>query len=381
MNPTEPFFAAREAAVHGGVDRAALAALGADPDTVIDFSSNQAPLGISPAARAAAAGAVLDAYPDRDAATLAAALARRHQVAPSRIVAGNGSTELIRLIAQLALRENDLALSLSPSFGEYRLGTELARGRFIEHPLALAAALPAPAPSSVPARRAAAFIYDHSAFAAALTERRPRLCWICSPNNPTGAAVPAKQIETQVKEHPDTLFVLDEAYCDLLDGPQWTSALLELGNLVVVRSMTKAWGLAGLRLGYAIAAESLAKPLRTAKPPWNVNACAQAAGLAALADDSWYQRSIDLLRSGRADLMTGLAQQGREVLASCAGFFLIRVENAAAAREQLLARGCLVRDCTSFGLPEHVRVSPRQADQNERLLDAFAGLAPPPRPG
>ena len=380
MTPAESFFAARDAAVHGGVDRAALAAHGVDPDAVIDFSSNQAPLGISPAAREAAGRAVLDAYPDRDAATLAAALARRHNVAASQIVVGNGSTELIRLIAQLALREGDLALSLAPSFGEYQLGTELAHGCFAEHsltppPLSLptgSASSPGPAQAV-----ATGFLDDHAAFATALASHHPRLCWICSPNNPTGAAVAARHIATLVEAHLDTLFVLDEAYCDLLDAPQWTPALLARGNLIILRSMTKAWGLAGLRLGYVIADEKLANPLRTAKPPWNVNACAQAAGLAALADDSWYRRSIDLLRSGRAELVAGLTAQGWEVLPSAAGFFLIRVGDAAAAREHLLARGCLVRDCTSFGLPAHVRVSPRLAEQNRLLLDAFTELAPP----
>jgi len=186
-----------------------------------------------------------------------------------------------------------------------------------------------------------------------------------------------RDIAALVIGHPDTLFVLDEAYCDLLDVPQWTPALLAKGNIVILRSMTKAWGLAGLRLGYAIADETLANPLRAAKPPWNVNACAQAAGLAALADDSWYRRSIDLLRSGRVELVAGLTEQGWEVLPSTAGFFLIRVDDAAAAREHLLARGCLVRDCTSFGLPEYVRVSPRLAEQNRLLLDAFTELALP----
>jgi len=357
--------------VHGAIDHGELTARGIDPTSVLDFSANQSPLGASPVAREAAAGAVIDAYPDRDATPLCAALAARDGVAPEQVVAGNGSTELIRLVAQLALREGDVALSLSPSFGEYRLGTELAGGRFVEHRLAWAAAGPsARAPGC-------GLAYDHAALAAALASHRPRLCWICSPNNPTGAAVPPHHLADLVQTHPDTLFVLDEAYCDLLDGPQWTPALLVHGNLLILRSMTKAWGLAGLRLGYAIADETLAGPLRAAKPPWNVNACAQSAGLASLADDAWYRRSIDLLRAGRHELVAGLTQQGWEVLPSAAGFFLIRVGDAAAVRERLLARGCLVRDCTSFGLPGYVRVSPRLTEQNRLLLDAFTELALP----
>ena len=363
------FFEARAAAVHGGVEPAALIAEGIDPAEIVDFSSNQAPLGIAPEARAAASQAVLDAYPERDATALATALARRHRVVAAQVVVGNGSTELIRLIAQLALRQGDVALSAAPSFGEYRLATELARGRFVEHPLR---AGPRDASAAV-----TGFRYDHGAFVAALAAWFPRLCWICSPNNPTGVAVPPGHIATLVTDHPDTLFVLDEAYCDLLASPQWTQDLLRCGNLAVLRSMTKAWGLAGLRLGYVIADERLAGPLRNAKPPWNVNACAQAAGLAALSDLAHHARVIDLLRTERDRLIGELRARGWTVEPTSAGFFLIRVGDATSARKTLLTSGCLVRDCSSFGLPEYVRVSPRHVPQNERLLEAFSAMTPP----
>lgn len=348
-------------AVHGGVDVTELVALGIDPATVVDFSSNQSPLGASPRARAALEQAVIDAYPDRDASRLAAAFADRHGLSPEQVVVGNGSTELIRLVAQLALRPGDTALSLAPSFGEYEVATDLAGARFVERPLAFAGA-------------DRGFVYDAGDFASALERERPRLCWLCSPNNPTGAAIPAGEIAGLVAAHPATLFVLDEAYCDLLPDPQWTAALLSAGNLVVLRSMTKAWGLAGLRLGYALAAPPLAAPLRSAKPPWNVNACAQLAGLAALADEQWHQRSLAALRDGRDRLVSGLRELGFAVMPTAAGFFLVYVADAAAAREHLLAQSCLVRDCTSFGLPAYVRVSPRLPDDNARLLAAFAAL-------
>jgi len=382
--PPVPFLPRLEPSVHGAADAGELRALGIDPAEVLDFSANQSPLGASPGAREASAAAVIDAYPDRDATPLREALAARHGLDLAQVVAGNGSTELIRLVAQLTLREGDVALSLAPSFGECRLGSELPAARFVEHSLALVTGPPAEPTSSAaglddPPRRRVAFVYDHDAFTAAIAQHHPRLCWICSPNNPTGAAVPPQHLAALTEAHPKTLFVLDEAYCDLLEEPQWTADLLRRGNLLVLRSMTKAWGLAGLRLGYAIADGALAGPLRASKPPWNVNACAQAAGLAALADDAWYRRSIDLLRAGRAELVAGLTEQGWCVLPSCAGFFLIDVGDGAAARERLLARGCLVRDCASFGLPEHVRVSPRLDDDDRRLLDAFAELERPER--
>lgn len=154
-----------------------------------------------------------------------------------------------------------------------------------------------------------------------------------------------------------------------------------INHLVVLRSLTKAWGLAGLRLGYALADVNLADPLRAGKPPWNVNACAQAAGVATLDDPQRHADALTLLRDGQAQLTAGLRSAGWNVLPSAAGFFLIEVGDAAAARRRLLYHGCLVRDCTSFGLPEHVRVSPRLPAENDWLLEAFAtlrtGNAPP----
>ena len=362
-------------AVHGGVDAFELARLGLDPAAVIDFSSNQSPLGIAPAAREAAVKACLDSYPDRDARVLVAALAARHEVAPDRVVAGNGSTELIRLIAQLTMLPGDVALSLAPSFGEYEMGTILARGRFVELPLELEDASSRSATDGPPG-----FVFDPAAFAGELRRVRPRLCWLCSPNNPTGAVVPPEDLEMLSRSFPDTMFVLDEAYCDLLPHPQWSPAMLDAGNVVVLRSMTKAWGLAGLRLGYAIADPSIAGPLRAASPPWNVNACAQAAGLAAIEQDERHAEAVGLLRTGRDELAAAIAGLGFPALASAAGFFLIEVADPAAARLGLLEHGCLVRDCTSFGLPRHVRVSPRHAHENERLLSAFRALAATVRP-
>lgn len=311
------------------------------------------------------ATAVVDAYPDPRATALSEALAERHGVVPEQVVAGNGSTELIRLLAQLALGPGDTALSLAPSFGECAVATQLAGARFVEVWLEHAGL-------------GAGFFCDEPALRAALAELRPRLCWLCSPNNPTGAALPAALIAALVTDYPQTLFVLDEAYCDLLDAPQWSLELLAAGNLVVLRSMTKYWGLAGLRLGYALAAPALVRPLRAAIAPWSVNACAQAAGVAALADGDHVRSSMAQLTGERDRLMAALRERGWVVEPTSAGFFLIHVGDARAARSALLARGCLVRDCTSFGLPGHVRVSPRRAEQNELLLAAFATLTPPP---
>jgi len=365
QSPATPtFLRSVEASVHGAIDPTALRAEGVDLDSIVDFSSNQSPLGAAPGVAAAVAGAVVDAYPDPRAGELVAILAARHSVPAGAVVAGNGSTELIRLLAQLALRPHDVALALAPSFGECEVGSLLAGARLESVMLAHAG-------------RGAGFFCGEPALRAALAALRPRVCWLCSPNNPTGSALPVALIAALVEEYPGTLFVLDEAYCDLLSTPQWMPALLTAGNLVILRSMTKYWGLAGLRLGYAVADVSLAAPLRAAAPPWNVNACAQAAGVVALADLDHHARAVELLRRERDRLVTELRARGWTVEPTAAGFFLIHAGDAAAARKALLSRGCLVRDCASFGLPQYVRVSPRHAPQNARLLKAFTALTPP----
>jgi histidinol-phosphate aminotransferase len=352
------------ASVHGAVDPAALRAEGVDPVAIVDFSSNQSPLGAAPGVAAAVAGAVLDAYPDPHAAELTAALAARHGVDPAQVVCGNGSTELIRLLAQLALRPGDAALALAPVFGECEVATLLAGARLERTPLAHAG-------------EGAGFFCDEPALRAALAALRPRLCWICSPNNPTGAALAPGLVAALVADHRQTLFVLDEAYCDLLPEPQWGRESLGLGNLVVLRSMTKYWGLAGLRLGYAVADAATGAALRAAAPPWSVNACAQAGGVAALVDLEHHEHSVELLVRERDRLISRLSALGWITEPTTAGYFLIHVADAPGVRRALLARGCLVRDCTSFGLPQHIRVSPRHHEQNDLLLAAFAALDPP----
>ncbi len=350
--------------VHGAVDPSALRSEGVDPADIVDFSSNQSPLGAAPGVAAAVAGAVVDAYPDPHATELTVRLAERLGVGSEQVVCGNGSTELIRLAAQLALGPGDVALALSPAFGECEVATRLAGARFEEVRL-------------VHAGDGAGFICDETALRAALVRLAPRLCWLCSPNNPTGAALPAELIAALVSDFPATLFVLDEAYCDLLPAPQWRAGLLASGNLLVLRSMTKYWGLAGLRLGHAVAAPELAAALRAAVPPWSVNACAQAAGVAGLDDHAHHHRSVELLIGQRDRLVAGLRARGWTTEPTSAGFFLIRCGDAAATRRSLLDRGSLVRDCTSFGLPAHVRVSPRLPEQNDVLLAGLEALVPP----
>jgi histidinol-phosphate/aromatic aminotransferase/cobyric acid decarboxylase-like protein len=167
-------------------------------------------------------------------------------------------------------------------------------------------------------------------------------------------------IAVWARQYARTLFVVDEAYLPFASSPG--SVLSFAGeNVLVLRSMTKDFGLAGLRLGYAISDERV-------QPPWSVNALAQAAGVAALGDSAYRHRSLERLAQAKQELATGLAWLGWPPVVSATHFFLVRVGDGGAFRQALLRRGVLVRDCASFGLPAHIRIAARRPEENERLL-------------
>jgi threonine-phosphate decarboxylase len=345
-------------AVHGSLNIGELRGLGLGPGDVLDFSANINPYGPSPAVREALAGVPLDRYPDRECLGLTAALGESLGVSPDRVFPGNGASELIWLTALAFVRPDDRVLVLGPTFGEYARAAGIMGARVI----------------TCPAREETDFVPEPAEIAGRLESLRPRLAFLCNPNNPTGAVLAADGIAAWARQHPRTLFVVDEAYLPFADG--LGSALDFAGeNVLVLRSMTKDFALAGVRLGYAVGADSLIAPLRRAQPPWSVNALAQAAGVAALRDPAHRQDSLGRLARAKQELVAGLARLGLAPAPSAAHFFLLRVGHGAAFRLALLRRGVLVRDCASFGLPAHVRIAARRPGENERLLNAVREVA------
>jgi histidinol-phosphate aminotransferase len=174
-------------------------------------------------------------------------------------------------------------------------------------------------------------------------------------------------IASWARRHPQTLFVVDEAYLPFANG--LASVVYQAGkNILVLRSMTKDFGLAGLRLGYAVGDESVIALLRRVQPPWSVNTLAQVAGVAALGDPVNLVRSLEQLAGAKEELAAGLTRVGLNPVPSATHFFLVRVGNGGAFRRTLLRRGLLVRDCTSFGLPAYVRIAARRPEENAQLL-------------
>lgn len=351
-----------ETCVHGGPDYREMEAMGISLEEVADFSVNCNPLGPPPGVRAAAERASWDRLPDSQATALLNALAGLLGVGRANIVAGSGSVELIRFLALACFGPGDIVAVPQPTFGEYETSLRIA-GATVITPRAL---------------ESGGFELD-TASLARLLKNGPggqplRGIFLCNPNNPTGTYLNQNQVEMLLNALPDGLLVLDEAYIPFVEVPWNSLDLLDRGNLVVLRSMTKDYALGGLRLGYAVGPVRLMEVLRSVLPPWNVNAVAQEAGLLALADPGYPARCLPAIAEARDCLMAGLAGLGLRVWPSRTNYFLVEVGDAPGFRRSLLREGFLVRDSTSFGLPSYVRISARTLPECRRLVETAGRL-------
>ncbi len=342
--------------VHGGLDVAELRSVGLVPEQVLDFSSNVNPLGPSVRVRQAVSDAILSDYPDRHSLTLREALSERLGVGGEQILVGNGSTELIHLLARASLQPGEKCLIFEPTFGEYRAAATIAGAEVF----------------SVRADAAKDFQWPIRAAIGTIEQLRPRLVFLCNPNNPTGVQLSpnvVRSVHNASRKH--GLLLLDDAYMSLADHPFETTPLLRSGGLAILRSMTKDHALAGLRLGYLMADPGLVSAMRRIQPAWSVNAVAQAAGLAATKDQAHLGRARTVISESKSYLRSELQEVGVPVTESAANYILARVGDAASVRSALLRRKIVVRDCTSFGLPEHIRIAVRRLEECALLVDAL----------
>lgn len=326
--------------------------LGLDPAGIIKLASNENPLGPSPLAVAAARRALEDGalYPDGGAVALRARLAQRHGLAPEQFVIGNGSNEVIELLGHTFLSSCDEVVMGAPAFIVYKLVTLLFGARPVEVPLT-------------------AYRHDLGAMAAAVTPRT-KLVFVASPNNPTGTANTAEELGAFAEALPDhVVLVLDEAYAEYVDRAPDLRPLIAAGRKIVcLRTFSKIFGLAGLRIGYGYGSPELVTLLQRVRQPFNVNALAQAAARAALDDAAWVERCRASNRAGLAQLAAGLAALGCEFVPSEANFLLVRVGDGAGIFGALQRRGVIVRPVGPYGLPDWIRVTVGTTEQNERLL-------------
>jgi len=347
---------------HGGIHQlkdTELKTLGIDPNNILDFSVSTNPFMPPPGTKEKMGTAAIEEYPDSQSNELRQRLSGRLGVAPENILVGSGTTELIRLVALTYFRQRDSVLLLEPTYGEYEVACQLTGARPLKHR----------------ARESDNFTPRIEEVVDIIRKRHPRGVFICNPNNPTGLYLSRREIETIMEVMEDSLLILDEAYVTFVEKRRDPFDLTERGNVVVLRSMTKDYGLPGLRLGYAVACREIIDSLRPVLPPWNVNVIAQKVGVDVLEKEEYLRQSLRQVREAKRFLTGELKRLGFKVLPSDAHYFLVKVGNAQQCHNALLAQGILVRDCTSFGLKEYIRIAPRTMPECQKLIAAMGRIS------
>ena len=326
--------------------------LGIDPAGIIKLASNENPFGPSPRALAAAHAALAQGqlYPDGGCFELRQKLAQQFGFGPDEFVIGNGSNEIIELLGHAFLGADDEVVMGAPAFVVYKLVTLLFGARAIEVPLR-------------------AWRHDLDAMARAVTPRT-KLIYICTPNNPTGTANSQAEIESFLAGLPEhVIAVIDEAYSEyVLNPPDLRPAIRAGRKVICLRTFSKIYGLASLRVGYGYGSASICSLLNRVRQPFNVNAIAQAAAIAALDDHEFAGRCARDNREGLIQLEEGCGALGLEVVPSVANFMLVRVGDGERVFNSLQRRGIIVRPVRSYGLAEWIRVTVGSQEQNRRLL-------------
>ena len=327
----------------------------------IKLASNENPLGPSPLAIEAAKKALAGSnrYPDGGGFYLREALSKKHDISAGNIILGGGSTELIDLSARMVLREGDCGVTSYGSFPLYHIAVRATGARYLEIPMR-------------------DYHFDLEAIARNLPAES-KLIFLANPNNPTGTMFTADVFDAFLARIPEhVLVVLDEAYCDYVDRPNYSRAveLVKKGrNLVVLRTFSKVYGLAGLRIGYGIGPADLLAEMNKIRGPFNTSGVAQAAALAALDDAEHVRRSIESNRSVLVQLCAGLKKLGIGFVPSVANFVLAEFDyETESLAEELLRRGVIVRPMSWMGFPRAIRVTVGTAAENEKFLRALADI-------
>ncbi len=329
--------------------------MGIPVESIVKLASNENPRGMSPRARAAVEAAVagIERYPDNF--DLTKKIAERHGISMDSIVLGNGSNDVLDMAARVFLAPGCSSVFAQHAFAVYPLATMSCGGECIV----------------VPAKH---YGHDLTAMRAAI---RPdtRIVWIANPNNPTGNFLPHTEVYEFLKSAPaDVAVVLDEAYNEYLqlaDRADTLAWVKEFPNLIVVRTFSKIYGLAGLRVGYGVASPEVADLMNRVRQPFNVNNLALAAAAAALDDHVFLAESYELNRRGMEQLVAGFKRLGLDHIPSHGNFVTVAVSDGAAVNRKLLQQGVIVRPIAGYGLPNHLRITIGLEAENARLLEAL----------
>lgn len=331
----------------------------------IKLASNENPYGPSPRAQAAAVAALghVSRYPDGGAFALKRALAGRLYVGERQITLGNGSNDVLELIARTFLSPGEVAVCDQFAFAAYPISVRGIGAEMI----------------MVPSRD---YAHDLEAMASALSPA-VRMVFLANPNNPTGTWFSRDDLERFLAACPkSTIVVLDEAYFEYVSDaayPDGRTFLDRHPNLIVVRTFSKVYGLAGLRLGFALSSPALADLMNRLRQPFNVNAVAQAAAIAALEDQAYVAEMAAINAQEREALRTSLAALGVTALPSVGNFLCLKVGDAPRLYQALLRTGVIVRPLGPYGMPHHVRVTVGRPEENARFLRELSVLLDPVR--
>lgn len=327
----------------------------------VKMASNENPLGPSPRAVEAMAKALYEAnlYPDPACTRLREAIAEKLGLEPHNVLVGHGADEVFDLLAYAFLERGDEVVVGSPTFSSYELAALTMGAEVIRIPLRN-------------------YRQDVEAMAEAMSPRC-KAVFVCSPHNPTGTLVVEEELALLLKKAAGrSLVVLDEAYVEYVEEEVfWDSLryLRENPNLLIARTFSKIYGLAGLRVGYALCSPEVREILEKVKLPFNVNRLAQEAALAALEDGDHVRRSQETNREGKRRICAVLEELGIEYVPSQANFLLVKDPGWGDLFERLLQRGVIVRDGAALGIPGHVRITVGDEAQNARLVEALRELA------
>jgi histidinol-phosphate aminotransferase len=337
--------------------------LGLDPAAIVKLASNENPHGPSPKAVAAAKRALEqgELYPDGGCFALRQKLGAAYGLPAEQFIVGNGSNEIIELLGHVFLGADDEVVMGAPAFVVYKLVTLLFGAKAVEVPLVN-------------------YRHDLPAIARAITPKT-KLVFIASPNNPTGTANMQSEIVDFVRGLPEhVVCVVDEAYAEYVESPPDLRPLLKEGRKVIcLRTFSKIYGLASLRVGYGYASPELAALLNRVRQPFNVNAIAQAAAVAALDDREFTEKCARENRAGMTQLEHGLRALGLEIVPSVANFLLAKVGDGPRVFEALQRRGMIVRPLQPYKMPEWIRITVGTREQNERLLADLRAVLPASR--
>ena len=326
---------------------------------IVKLASNENPLGASAAAMAAMAEAIktIALYPDGNGFDLKDALVKRYGVTHANVTLGNGSNDLLELAARAFLSPGDKVVYSAHAFAVYALATQAVGATGF----------------SVPATKE--YGHDLPAMLKTAKAKKVKIVFIANPNNPTGTFLTADELLAFMRAlPPEILVVLDEAYNEYLpeenryDSVVW---LKEFPNLIISRTFSKAYGLAGLRVGYALAHEQVTDMMNRVRQPFNVNSVAQAAAVAALRDVSFVKRTFELNRRGMTQVTEGLTKLGLEYIPSYGNFVAFRIKDATAIYRRLLELGVIVRPIANYDMPDWLRVSIGLESEIAKFLQAL----------